>query len=61
MASIKRLLKQQKSQRGEQEKLKIAEAAATGHESQISVQFLCDQKYNSVEAAFCASGSHSKN
>lgn len=60
MASIKRLLKQQKSQRGEQEKLKIAEAATSGHESQI-LQVLCDQKYSSVEAAFCASGSHSKN
>jgi len=53
MASIKCHLKQQKSQRGEQEKLKIAEAASSGHESQIHASFLWSQVQHYARSILC--------
>lgn len=45
---MKCVLKQQKSSRGEQEKLKTAEAASSGRESQIHARFFRDQKHNTM-------------
>lgn len=53
VASIKSLLKQQESWRGEQEKLKIAEAAASGHESQICASPLWSEAQLCVSSILC--------
>lgn len=53
MASMKCVLKQQKSSRGEQEKLKTAEAASSGRESQIHARFPWSETQHYVGSILC--------